>query len=57
MARYVSLAEIVINLGIMLNMRSLKDLSGRLMKNARGNLTIPYHVFDEMVVAAIKKPT
>ncbi len=54
-ARYVSLAEIVINLGLMLNMQKLKDLSGKLMHNAKWNLTIPYHVFDEMVVAAVKK--
>ncbi|MFH1116625.1 MAG: class I SAM-dependent methyltransferase [Pseudomonadota bacterium] len=57
LARYVSLAEIVINLGIMLDMGKVKDLSGRLMNNARWNLTIPYQVFDEMVVAAVKKPT
>jgi SAM-dependent methyltransferase len=57
LARYVSLAEIVINLGLMLNMQKLKDISGKLMNSARWNLTIPYQVFDEMVVAAVKKPT
>ncbi|MDQ7785158.1 MAG: class I SAM-dependent methyltransferase [Desulfomonilaceae bacterium] len=56
LARYVSLAEIVINLGLMLNMQMLKDFSGSLMNNSRWNVTIPYHVFDEMVVVAVKKP-
>lgn len=53
--RYVSLSEIVINLGAMLGSKGLKNLSARLADSSRWNLGVPYQVFDEMVVMARKE--
>jgi len=52
--RYVSLSEILINLGAMLGSKGLKDLSAWLAESSHWNVSIPYQVFDEMVVMARK---
>jgi len=53
--RYVSLSEILINLGAMLGSKALKRISARLAASPRWNVSIPYQVFDEMVVMASKE--
>lgn len=52
--RYVSLSEVLINLGAMLGSKRLKSLSARLADGSGWNVSIPYQVFDEMVVMALK---
>lgn len=54
-AKYVSLAEIVANLGYMFGNQGMKQLSERLLRLSRWNVSIPYMVFDDMVVMARKR--
>lgn len=53
-SKYVSLAEILANLDYMFGSQGLKSASERLLQSSRWNLSIPYMVFDDMIIMARK---
>jgi 2-polyprenyl-3-methyl-5-hydroxy-6-metoxy-1,4-benzoquinol methylase len=54
LGKYVSVAEVLINLYQMIGLQGLKRLSQKLAGMPRWNIILPYMVFDDMVIVARK---
>lgn len=53
--KLVSLSEIVLNLSFMIRSHRIRLLSEKIARNSRWNVSLPYMVYDDLLVVAQKK--